>query len=132
MIHSARRHGGQAMEDLDQITAINLRRLMTIAGTPGLVLAGFSAFFITTAGTLGFVYRVELAQGLFCLALPLVLVVALTWRSCQRLTADSLTGDALVTALLHLRFWIQVIAMTAIFFTALFGMYANLARMAVF
>ncbi|MFN3662462.1 hypothetical protein [Yoonia sp.] len=132
MIYGARRHGGQAMLDLDQITAINVRRLMTIAGTPGLIFVGLVAFFITMAGMLGFYYGLELAQGLFLLAFPLVIVGALTWRACQRLSAAPLTGEALVKALSNLRFWIQVIAMTAIFVTAVYGMYANLSRMMVF
>ena len=128
LIYSARRHGGQAMHDLEQITAVNLRRLMGVAGIPALVLTAMAAFFVTTAGMLGFVYGMELAQGLFCLAFPLVFVAALTWRSCQRLAADPLDGPALVKALLRLRFWIQTIAMAAIFGTAIWGMYANLSR----
>ncbi|WP_322892496.1 MULTISPECIES: hypothetical protein [unclassified Yoonia] len=132
MIYNARRHGGQAMQDLEQITAINLRRLLTLTGTPGLVLAAIAAFFITTAAMLGFGYRVEWAQGVVCLALPLIFVAALTLRTCRSLAAHEPTGDALIKALIRLRFWIQVIAMSAIFFTALLGMYINLSRMQMF
>ena len=132
MIYSARRYGGQAAADLDQITAINVRRLMQISGTPGLVLAGMAAFFITSAAMLGFVYRVELAQGMFCLAFPLIFVGALTWRTTRRLAAVPQTGADLVRTLLSLRFWITVIAMTSIFFTAIWGMYVNLSRLTWF
>lgn len=132
MIYNARRHGGQAAQDLEQITAINLRRLMQISGTPGLVLTGLAVFGLTTAALLGFGYGVELAQGVFCLAFPLVLVALLTTRTCLRLSAVPLTGEPLVKALIRLRFWIQVIAMNAIFFTALWGMYVNLSRLQMF
>ncbi|MFU8823823.1 hypothetical protein [Yoonia sp.] len=132
MIFSARKHGGQAMLDLDRITDINVRRLMQVAGTPGLVVIAMGAFFITSAAMLGFGYGLELAQGLFCLAFPLVIVGALTWRTTQRLAIHPVEGEALVKALLRLRFWIQVVAMTAIFFTAIYGMYTNLSRMSLF
>lgn len=129
MIHAARRQGGQAMLDLENLVDINLRRLGQVAGIPGQVLTGMAAFFVTSAALLGFVYGVELAQGLFCLSLPLTLVAALTWRACRRMLAQQPAGDTLVRTLLILRFWIQVVAMTAIFFTAIWGMFVNLSRM---
>lgn len=132
MIYAARRHGGQAAQDLDRMAAINVRRLMQLAGTPGLVLTGMAAFFIASAAMLGFFYGLEFAQGLMCLACPLVLVGGLTWRLCRRLDTTPLTGAPLVKALLSLRFWIQVIAMAAIFCTAILGMFVNLSRMSLF
>lgn len=132
MIYRARRQGGQAAQDLETLVAINVRRLLTITGTPALMLAGMGAFVITAAGMLGFVYRLELAQGLFCLAFPLVFVGLVTLRTCQRFAVEQPTGPDLAKALFRLRFWIQLIAMTAIFCTALLGMYVTLSRRFLF
>ena len=128
MVVRARRQGGQAAQDLDILVAINLRRLLTLSGTPAVILVGIGAFVVTAAAMLGFVYGLELAQGLFCLAFPLVFVAVLTWRSCQRLTLDQQTGPALIRALVRLRFWIQLIAITALFCTALLGIYVMLSQ----
>lgn len=128
MVVRARRQGGQAAQDLDILVAINLRRLLTLSGTPAVILVGIGAFVVTAAAMLGFVYGLELAQGLFCLAFPLVFVALLTWRSCQRLVLDQPTGPALIRALMRLRFWIQLIAITALFCTALLGIYIMLSQ----
>ena len=128
MVVRARRQGGQAAQDLDILVAINLRRLLTLSGTPSVILVGIGAFVVTAAAMLGFVYGLELAQGLFCLVFPLVFVAVLTWRSCQRLVLDQPTGPALIRALARLRFWIQLIAITALFCTALLGIYVMLSQ----
>ena len=128
MVVRARRQGGQAAQDLDILVAINLRRLLTLSGTPAVILVGIGAFVVTAAAMLGFVYGLELAQGLFFLAFPLVFVAVLTWRSCQRLALDQQTGPALIRALVRLRFWIQLIAITALFCTALLGIYVMLSQ----
>jgi hypothetical protein len=128
MVVRARQQGGQAAQDLDILVAINLRRLLTLSGTPAVILVGIGAFVVTAAAMLGFVYGLELAQGLFCLAFPLVFVAVLTWRSCQRLALDQQTGPALIRALVRLRFWIQLIAITALFCTALLGIYVMLSQ----
>lgn len=128
MVVRARRQGGQAAQDLDILVAINLRRLLTLSGTPAVILVGIGAFVVTAAAMLGFVYGLELAQGLFCLAFPLVFVAFLTWRSCQRLALDQQTGPALIRALVRLRSWIQLIAITALFCTALLGIYVMLSQ----
>nr|WP_213395046.1 hypothetical protein [Yoonia sp.] len=128
IVMRARRQGGQAAQDLEMLVAINLRRLLTLSGTPAVILVGIGAFVVTAAAMLGFVYGLELAQGLFCLVFPLVFVALLTWRSCQRLALDQQTGPALIRALVRLRFWIQLIAITALFCTALLGIYVMLSQ----
>jgi hypothetical protein len=132
MIYRARRHGGQAVTDLEMLTDINVRRLMTISGVPAQILTGMGAFFITTAGLLAFYYGLELAQGVFCLAFPLIFVGAMTMRTSTRFFSDPPRGDDLVKALFRLRFWIQCIAMAAIFGTGIVGMYVTLTRRLVF
>jgi hypothetical protein len=128
MVVRARRQGGQAAQDLEIMVAINLRRLMTISGTPAVILVGIGAFVVTAAAMLGFVYGLELAQGLFCLAFPLVFVGLLTQRSCLQFAQDQPTGPALILAMVRLRFWIQLIAITALFCTALLGIYVLLSQ----
>lgn len=128
MVYAARRHRGQAAQDLADLTAINVRRLLTITGTPAIVLAALGAFFLAMAGMLGFVYGLQLAQGLFCLAFPLVFVALLTLRTCHQIAATQPTGPDLVKALVRLRFWLHVVAMIATFCTALLGMYVTLSQ----
>jgi hypothetical protein len=132
LIYAARRHGGPWMADLEQMTAINLRRLATLDGAAGIVIVALGAFVVTSAAMLGFVYKLELAQALFCLAFPLSLVGIMTWRKVRRLRAAPLAGEALARALLSLRFGIQAVAMASIFLTAVLGVYVNLTRLMVF
>ncbi|PUB12813.1 hypothetical protein [Yoonia sediminilitoris] len=127
MIHRARRNGDQATADLEAIVAINVRRLIAIADVAGLWLMGFAAFVLSVLAMAGFYYGFELAQGFFCIALPLTVVVILNIRLSMSFARSQPTGDDLVHALLGLRFWIQTIAMVSIFATAMYGMYHNLS-----
>jgi len=74
----------------------------------------------------GFYYGFELAQGLFCLGLPMSFTSMINLRLSRRFAVKQPTGEALTQAMLRTRFWIQVIAMVSIFVTALYGMYHNL------
>jgi hypothetical protein len=126
MIYRARREGAQSARDLEDLVAINVRRLATINEMAGLWLVGFAAFMLTAFAMLGFYYGFELAQGFFCLSFPLVFVGMLNMRASRRFQTNQPEGEALARALMRLRFWIQVIAMISIFFTAMYGMYFNL------
>ena len=68
MVLRAKRQGGQAEADLEDIVRINVNRLLYIGQVSGLWLAGFACFFLTMLVLLGFVYGVEFAQAVLLLA----------------------------------------------------------------
>lgn len=127
MIFRAQRYGDQAAIDLEQIVAINVRRLKSITDVAGLGLIGIAAFFLTGLAWGGFFYGFELAQGVFLLAFPMTIVVVMNFSLSHRFSIAQPTGEELAGALIRLRFWIQAIAMTSIFLTAMYGMYHNIS-----
>ncbi|MFW2586993.1 component of SufBCD complex [Sagittula sp. SSi028] len=127
MVGRARRNGGQAAQDLEDLVRINTNRFLFIIEESGLVLAGIVSAFLTGALILGFWYRVEMAQALFLLALPLTLVGLLTVFSARRVQMGENTGEALWRRLRIHRLITQAIGMLSIFVTALWGMFYNLS-----
>jgi hypothetical protein len=127
MVQRARRHGGQAMEDVEDLVRINVGRILDIADVAGLFLMGFWAFVLTGLIVLAFWYEVEFAQAVVLIALPMTLVFALTVRMARIIRADGQGGAVLIRRIMRQRFWTQVIGMVAIFVTAMYGMYQNLA-----
>lgn len=127
MIVHVNRYGEKAAEDLELMVAINVRRLTAIMDLAGLWVIGFIAFVLTGLATMGFYYAFELAQGMFFIAFPLMCVFALNMRLARRFCENQPTGKALSKSLFRLRFLIQAIAMVSIFFTAVYGMWYNLA-----
>ena len=126
MIMRARRRGGEALDDLEDLVRINVKRMLAITTTSGLWILGFIAFGLTMLCLLAFVYGVEFAQALFLLGLPLSIVGAMAVAVAQKITTRQLAGDPLIKALLRHRFWTQIVGIGAIFVTALWGMYQNL------
>jgi hypothetical protein len=128
VILRAARGDAQAAQDLDQIMAINLRRLDQIGagGIAGLTVLG--SFCVTATASLGFWHGLGLGQALFLLIAPLGLVVALSARCVAGLRASPVQGVALAQRLMRLRFQLQVLAFGVVFVTAAFGSYANLIR----
>jgi len=126
MIQRARRKGEEAQLDLEDITRINVKRLLMISSVAGLWILGFVTFLLTMLGLLAFYYAVEFAQAVFLMALPMSLVGALSVSVAQRINDQHIQGTDLIRVLLRHRFWIQVIGVIAIFFSALWGMYQNL------
>ncbi|TNC67576.1 component of SufBCD complex [Rubellimicrobium roseum] len=126
MVLRAKRHGGQALQDLEDLVRINVNRLLYVSHVAGLWLAGFVAFVLTGLVMLAFWYGVELAQAVVLIALPMTLVSALSLRAARRIERDAPHGEALFRLLARHRFWTQAIGMLSIFVTAMYGMYQNL------
>jgi len=126
MVLRARRHGGQAEMDLEQMTRINCNRLLYIGRVSGLWLLGFGSALITVLAMLGFWYGVEFAQALFLLVFPLSIIGLLSMGTARRITAAALSGDALQNRLRRHRLYTQIIGMLSVFVTAMWGMYQNL------
>lgn len=132
LILRARRKGGQAVADMEALSDISIRRILHIADTAGLWLAGFSAFAVTSLALLGWGYRAEFAQAVFCLAFPMVFVGWLSLRAARRIQAAQLRGEELYRALVRHRLKCQGIGVIAIFATTIWGMWVNLALSSAF
>lgn len=127
VVQRARRQGGEAMVDFEDLVRININRILYIADVAGMFLLGFWAFVLTTLLVLAFWYGIEFAQAVVLIALPMTLVFAMTVRLARIIAAEGQGGEVLIRRIVRQRFWIQVIGMIAIFVTAMYGMYWNLA-----
>ena len=127
LVTRARRHGGQAAEDLEALVRINTNRLLYISTVSGLWLLGFVCFILTGLALLGFVYRVEFAQALFLLGFPMTIVGALNLSTARLIQDREAQGEDLWRYLSRHRTIVQAIGMVSIFVTALWGMYQNMS-----
>jgi len=126
MVLRARRHGGEAQVDLEDIVRINVNRLLYISQVSGLWLLGLGFFVLTSLVLLGFAYGIEFAQALLLLGFPMSLVGLLSLSTARLIRMEGSSGDVLQRRLMRHRLYTQVIGMVAIFVTALWGMYQNL------
>ena len=126
LVVRARRFGGQAQTDLEDMVRININRITYIAGVSGLWLMGFVSAILTMLILLGFYYQVEFCQAIFLLFLPMTLLGGLSLRTAQRLQATMPSGEALRRALTRHRFWTQGLGIISIFITAMWGMWQNM------
>ncbi len=131
MVTEARRHGGQAADDMVAMTALNVRRIVRIGPVAGLWLVGVVAFALTLLGLLGFLYGIEIAQAFFLLAVPMTIVGALSLRAARAIDAGGYGAGEIADILGRHRITVQAIGMISIFVTALWGMWHNLAFGAV-
>jgi hypothetical protein len=127
MIQRARRDGGQAQADLEDITRVNVNRLLYIARLSGTWILGFACFTLTGLAILGFWYSVEFAQAVFLLGFPMSLVGLLNLSTARLLESEGCTGELIQKRLLRCRLYTQMVGMVAIFVTALWGMLQNLS-----
>jgi hypothetical protein len=126
MVTRARRKGGQALIDLEDIVRVNVTRILYIMRESGVWLLGFVAFVHTGLMLMAIWYRIELAQGIAFIAVPMTFVGLLAMSTARQFEHDNPSGEAIIRPLLRHRFWTQVIGMVSIFFTAMFGMWHNL------
>ncbi|MFT4149717.1 MAG: component of SufBCD complex [Paracoccaceae bacterium] len=126
MIVRARREGGAVQADLETMVRINVDRVLHIAQTSGLWLAGFGCFMLTSLILLGFVYEMEFAQAVFLLLSPMVIVGLLTLRTARKIRAGGETGADLDRRLMRHRMSVQAVGMAAILVTSMYGMWVNM------
>lgn len=127
LVLRARRSGGDAVVDMEDLVRINVARILDIARMSGLWLAGLTCFMLTALGLLGFVYGVEFAQAVFLLLLPMTLVGLLSLNTARLIHDTGASGEVLYKRLFRHRIFVQFIGMISIFITAMWGMYTNLA-----
>lgn len=127
MVQRARKNGGQAEVDLQDLVRINVNRLIYIGRVSGLVLLTLVTFLLTSLAILAFWYDVEFAQATFLLAFPMTLVGALSLSTATAIARGGNEGEALYKRLSKHRVITQFIGMISIFITAMYGMYQNLS-----
>jgi len=127
MVHRARRHGGQAERDLEDIARVNVNRLLFIGRVSGLWLLGLTSFIHSTLVVLAFYYDVEFAQAVFLIAFPMSMVALLSLSTARLIEREAASGELLRKRLTRHRLYTQMIGTLAIFVTALWGMYKNLS-----
>jgi len=127
MVLRARRVGGQAERDLEDITRVNVNRLLYIARISGPWIVGILFFLLSSLAMLGFVYHVEFAQAVFLLAAPMSGVAMLNAATARRIERERAKGPLLHKRLSRCRLYTQMIGTLSIFVTALWGMYQNLS-----
>jgi hypothetical protein len=123
LILRARRHGGDALEDMETLVGVTIRRRLRLMDQIGHWIVGFVLAILSLVGALAFVYRLEFAQAVFLLLLPLSILRLMGLRVCYRIERQNLRGDQLVRALLRHRLGIQFLGMGSIFVTAIWGMF---------
>lgn len=129
MVLRARRLGGQAAEDMMVLTAVNVRRLRLIGQEAGVALALMVSFVLSALVVSGFVYKVEFAQALALIAVPLAGVGLMSLRTAARLAPvleAGATPETVAQMLAHHRVAVQALGLAAITLTALWGMFQNL------
>ncbi|MEX0348540.1 MAG: component of SufBCD complex [Paracoccaceae bacterium] len=127
MVTRARRLGGQAEQDLNDITRVNVNRLLYITEVSGLWILAIGCFLLSGLAMLGFYYGIEFAQAVFLLGFPMSIVGLVNLRTARRIYAQDALGAEIARHLNRCRIIIQVIGMVSIFVTALWGMYQNLS-----
>jgi hypothetical protein len=125
MIQQARREGGPAQQDMEDLVRINTSRLLMMVDRSGVVGTALLCFWGSGLALLAFYYHVEFAQALFLLLAPLSLVVWQSVRASRRIAAGGMDADTLHRALIRHRRVTQVIGMLAICVTALYGTWQN-------
>jgi len=127
MVLRARRHGGQAAIDLEDIVRINTNRLLFIGSVSGLWMLAFGSGMISGLAVLGFWYGVEFAQALFFFVFPLSIIAMLSLSTARLISDEAASGELLHKRLSRHRLYTQIIGMMSVFVTAMWGMFQNLA-----
>ena len=127
MIQRARREGGQAQADVEDLVRININRLLHVVDSGALLLVAIAAFWLTTLLVMGFWYDIEFAQAVLLLFAPMMLVVWVSVRASRRIVAEAASGEALFRRLTIHRRVVQVIGMVAITVTAFYGTWQNVS-----
>jgi hypothetical protein len=127
LIQRARREGGQALSDVEDLARINTGRLLHVVDQGRLMLVGLGSFWLTVLGLLAFLYDIEFAQAVFLLSFPMAIVIMVSVRASRRIMAGENRGAALCRRLMIHRRWTQGIGMVAIFVTAMYGTWQNLS-----
>ncbi|NIZ11640.1 component of SufBCD complex [Pseudooceanicola sp. HF7] len=124
LVLRARSDGGRAEEDLFTLLRLRVEGLTRMAERTGVFSVATISFLLTALAMLGFLYKLEFAQALFLILLPLLLVLVLTVRTARRIAADE-SRETIYLRLRRLKAAVQSIGMLAVLLTTTWGMYVN-------
>lgn len=127
VIRARRAKGGTAQADLETLVHANCNRVVHIMDVSGIWVVSFGFFLLAILVALGFFYKIEFAQAVFLIAAPWALVAMLSVHNARTLLSREIAGEALRRYIARLRFYNQLIGLTAIFITAFWGMWHNLS-----
>lgn len=116
----------EAMDDLHDLTRVNVNRLLFIADVSGAWIALFGSALLTTLAISAFFYNIEFAQAVFLMVMPMVFLAAMSVQTARQIRSASLQGEDLIKRLMRHRFYTQLIGVVSIFVTSMYGMYKNL------
>lgn len=125
MIYRARRLGGEAERDVQDLARIYATRILDVIDSALPVVIGFACFWFTVLGALALFYDVEFAQALFLMLAPMTLVIWHSVRTARKVIAAPGEAQALFQSLLWHRRVTQLVGMLAVTVTAFFGMWHN-------
>ena len=128
MITRAKRKGGRFEEDVELLVRIYVSRLLHVAKVSGLVMTVLICFLLTTLAVLGFGYGSQFAQALFLLGFPMTVVFLLSIRAARIIAATDPHGQELYRRLHVHRISVQMIGMSSIFLTTMWGMFQNFSH----
>lgn len=131
IVRARRGTDAQQVADLDTLVEVHVRRKLTIMRRAGHWIVAFSAAILTAIGMLAFVYKIEFAQAVVLILLPMTVVRLLALRLAFRIEREQMQGARLCRALLTHRFWVQALGVVAIFLTAVWGMLLVMSRSAL-
>jgi hypothetical protein len=126
MVIRARRHGGEADQDLRDMVRVSTNRIMYIVDTAGVFLVCFVMFWLTFLVILAVLYRIEFAQALLCFYVPMLLVGMWSLRTARQFRAHLPEGTALHKRLFLHRIGVQFIGMFCVFVTSMWGIWVSL------
>ncbi|MFO6465640.1 component of SufBCD complex [Jannaschia sp. KMU-145] len=124
MVRRAARGHEASLRDMHALANIQSRRLLFIADATGLISTAFTFFAISSLALLGFLYRIEFAQALLLLFLPMMVVGWLSLMTARKVAGlDAIDLGNLLAA--HRR-KVQFVGVISIFVTSMWGMWTNL------
>lgn len=118
-------------DDLHRLVAIHVRRRLELMRRAGHWIVCLVASMLTLVCILAVSYRLEFAQALFLLLVPMTLVRLLGLRLCVRIEREHPKADRLGRMLMRHRFWVQCLGVVSIFVTAIWGMLQVMSRSAL-
>ncbi len=127
MVSRARKHNGQEMADLNALVHIKARRMLMVYERAGTWIVAGLSFGLSMLLFLGFWFGLEFAQAVFLLMGPVMIVTFMRMKLAGRIIDHTIEGAALCNAISRNRFYTQLIGMTAVFATSMWGMYQNLS-----
>ncbi len=118
---SRARGGGIALAQLETMTHI-AAQIWSAGWQKWQVLwVAISAAMLVGLSLLAFSYGIELAQAVWFLAMPYLMILALQLRLALRILAQNISDEALIQAMYRFRITVQIIGFIFIFLTAAFA-----------